>query len=183
MNIRLLHFSTSPVVKRLLGSWSSLLLLTACSGGGNTADTDTLSAFHADDDIAMVVSSMADAITVGEPFDSAAYSFRGVLTDGTGRPLYTDMHGMPGEWSIDVADSTKAVLRNVHIGDLEADDLRQYIASELQLDTAVAYVARDFKGRRQTVYNIEGGYITMTVKRDTTPHGFIGDRVSIIVRK
>ena len=158
-------------------------LMISCSSGSNSSESDTTSAFHADDDIAMVVQSLADAVNVGESLKVDDYNFTGVLTDGTGRPLYSDLDGMPGEWTVEVQDSTTAVLRNTRIGDLEAEDLQNYIAASLQLDSAAVYIGRDFKGRTQSIYTIPGGYLTMTVRRDTTPGGIVGDRMSIIVRK
>lgn len=161
----------------------TLLLLSSCSGDGKTGDNDSDATFHADDDIAMVVRSLADAINVGEPLNSGDYAFQGVLTDGTGRPLYTDLEGMPGEWSIEVPDSTMAVVRSIKVGDLVADDLQNYIVGSLQLDPGDVYVSRRFKGRNQTIYNIPGGYLTMTTVSDTTASGYVGERISITLRR
>lgn len=52
--------------------------------------------FHADNDIAMTVRSLVDAVRVGETLLPADYDFVGVLTDGQGTPLYTDVDGAPG---------------------------------------------------------------------------------------
>ncbi len=70
----------------------------------NTEDSEATEYFHADNDIAMTVRSLADAIKVGEPLDSTEYDFNGVLTDGQGAPLYTDVQGSPGTWIVDVLD-------------------------------------------------------------------------------
>ena len=92
--------------KALWGSAiAALVAMAACGGanGGKDAagkDSDSVFSasqqdFHADNDIAMTLGSIADAIRVGEPLDSATYSYTGVLTDGVGRPLYTDVDGTP----------------------------------------------------------------------------------------
>lgn len=90
--------------------------------------------YHADNDIAMTVRSIADAICVGEPLDTVDYNFYGVLTDGQGHPLYTDLQGNPGNWDVDVLSPTTAVIRNVDLGDLLPDDLEIYLSSMLEMD-------------------------------------------------
>ena len=74
------------------------MLMTSCGagshdskGGTDSAYPDAEEEFHADNDIAMTVRSVADAIRVGETLDSVGYNFEGVLTDGIGRPLYTGL--------------------------------------------------------------------------------------------
>lgn len=90
-----------------------VLLLPGC-GGSSAGKEDSavvcepVEDFHADNDIAMTVRSLADAIRVGEPLDTADYNFEGILTDGTGRPLYTNIQGLPGGWDIDVLSGTSA---------------------------------------------------------------------------
>lgn len=160
---------------------AALLLFSACSGGKKSADEQP--AFHADDDIAMVVRSLADAISVGEPLDSSAYNFVGVLTDGSGRPLYSDLQGRPGEWQILVQDSAAAVVRSTKAGDLDASDLQNYIIASLALDTTQAYVSRDFKGREQTVYDLPGGYLLLTSRADTLADGSVAQHLAISIRK
>ena len=163
------------------------MLLVSCSGNGGSrqGDSDTLGTdgFHADNDIAMVVSSLADAIGMGENLDSTDYAYEGILTDGTGRQLYTDMQGMPGRWTVEVVDTACAVIRNTKIGDLDTDDLQNYVTSALLLEPSDIYIARDFKGRTQSVYTIPGGYLVMTSQNDTTSTGMIGQFVSIMVMK
>lgn len=163
-------------------SVASVMLLGACNNGSKKP-TESETAFHADDDIAMVVRSLADAINVGENLNPDDYNFTGVLTDGTGRPLYTDLQGLPGEWSIEVVDSTMATVRSTKIGDLATADLQSYLAGALQVDTADVYVARDFNGRAQSIYNIPGGYLVMTTQTDTTATGLTGERMSITLRR
>lgn len=88
-------------------------------------------AFVADYDIGMTVRSVADAINVGESLDSTAYNFEGVLTDGVGMPLFTDMSGMPGEWEVEVVDSTQVRIRNIDAGDLQPFQLIEYLTANL----------------------------------------------------
>lgn len=181
MNLNLIDFIKTT---RFIGpaSLAAVILLGACNGGSKkSSEAETV--FHADDDIAMVVRSLADAINVGENLNPSDYNFTGVLTDGAGRPLYTDLQGLPGEWSIEVVDSTMATVRSTKIGDLATADLQSYLAGALQVDTADVYVARDFKGRAQTIYNIPGGYLVMTTQSDTTSTGLIGERMSITLRR
>lgn len=92
------------------------VLINACSHTADNQDKGNVASppaiivnedFHADNDIAMTVRSLADAIKVGEPLDSTEYDFEGVLTDGQGTPLYTDVQGAPGVWVVDVLDQKK----------------------------------------------------------------------------
>lgn len=87
--------------------------------------------FHADNDIAMTIKSIVDAINVDEPIKSEDYDFEGILTDGRGRPLYTDIHGNPGEWIIEVKSANSVAIRNNATGDLLPDDLQEYILTAL----------------------------------------------------
>lgn len=164
---------------------TSLVLLASCSGSGKHKGDDSTppAVFHADYDIAMVARSLADAINVGEPLDSTDYNFTGVLTDGTGKPLYSTITGHPGKWKIEVSDSVTARISNTETGDLMVDDLREYLVSSLNLEDAREYVGRDFKERRQSIYSIPNGYLLFTVTRDTTTVDSVPRYVSIIIRK
>lgn len=124
-----------------------LIVLVSC---GNRAASVGLeegkpeeSPFHADNDIAMTVCSLVDAVRVGESLDSADYGFHGILTDGQGTPLYTDLEGNPGEWEVKVVADDEARISNLHLGDLMTEDLRAYIIGALGLngaDLVTAYV-------------------------------------------
>lgn len=155
----------------------------ACGNGTKktpAADTAVVETFHADNDIAMTVRSLADAIRVGEPLDSIDYDFTGVLTDGTGRPLYTDLQGLPGEWKVEVVDTASVVIRNMEVGDLVAGDLENYIKSTLGL--LPPDMVRDMRtdDRQCGVYALYGwGYIAIDVRRATTPSGLEGSLVTI----
>ena len=89
--------------------------------------------YHADNDIAMTVRSIADALNVGEELDPKEYGFNGVLTDGQGKPLYTDLTGSPGLWDVSILNPHEASIRNIYLGDLLSEELRQYILSSLDL--------------------------------------------------
>lgn len=111
-----------------------LICLSSCGGPALRKEpTSEPDQYHADRDIAMTVASIADAIRVGEPLDTAEYNFEGVMTDGAGRPLYADLRGAPGIWDVDVLSDSKAVMSNVDLGDLLPDDLKSYLASSLEL--------------------------------------------------
>ena len=127
----------------------SVMLIVLVSCGNRTAAVGYESSgsdegqFHADNDIAMTVCSLVDALRVGERLDSADYGFRGILTDGQGTPLYTDIEGNPGEWSVEVVGDDEARISNLHLGDLMTEDLRHYIVGALNLNSAdlvTAYV-------------------------------------------
>lgn len=112
-----------------------IALLASCSGskrtenpGDNPDDT-----YHADNDIAMTVSSIADALRVGQELDSIEYDFEGVLTDGQGKPLYTDLTGSPGAWSVNVVSPDRVSIRNLYLGDLLPEDLTQYLVNFFSL--------------------------------------------------
>ena len=124
-----------------------LIVLISCANrtagvGLDVAESDE-GPFHADNDIAMTVCSIVDAVRVGERLDSADYGFEGVLTDGQGTPLYTDLEGNPGEWAVKVIAGDEARISNLRLGDLMTEDLRSYIVGALGLneaDLVTAYV-------------------------------------------
>lgn len=172
--------------------WSNILcvalLMTACgrSGSGEgSAGADTVALaddFHADNDIAMTVRSIADAIRVGEPLDTTDYNFSGVLTDGVGRPLYTNLQGAPGIWDVDVLSKTSAVVRNVDIGDLLPDDLERYVASSLGLTQENLIDSLEYngaEGAETAVYDFGGGYLRIDVRNSSAANGLEGALVSI----
>lgn len=113
----------------------ALLALGACSRRPATAPTPAAAPpFHADNDIAMLVRSLADALAVGERIDSTDYNFEGVLTDGQGMPLYTDAQGGPGEWVVEVLNDSTAAIHNVFVGDLLPGQLREYLEEVLPME-------------------------------------------------
>lgn len=143
-----------------------------------------LERFHADNDIAMTIRSLADAIRVGEPLDSLDYDFQGILTDGQGMPLYTDVQGEPGEWMVDVEDATSVTIRNIQLGDLLPGDLQNYILSSLRVsdEAKVQYMpplAIDDDETEVSVYDISGGYLRFDVRSGFAPNGLEGAYLTI----
>lgn len=127
----------------------SVMLIVLVSCGNKTAGISYESAvpeenqFYADNDIAMTVCSLVDAVRVGEQLDSVDYNFDGILTDGQGTPLYTDWEGNPGEWQVRIVSKDEARIFNLHFGDLMTMDLRRYILGALNLndaDLVTAYI-------------------------------------------
>lgn len=172
----------------------ALILISAysCAGDRKTAHVAVEAVqeeapFHADNDIAMTVRSLVDAIRVGEVLDSAFYNFSGILTDGQGTPLYTDDEGGPGEWSVRVTDDKEALIRNLKVGDLMAADLRNYIVGALNLngaDLVTSYDNPDVEGEVVYVFDAGGVDVTFTCSpavSDTGAEGWymlikVGDR-------
>ena len=87
--------------------------------------------FIANNDIGMTVKSVANTINIGERLDSTDFNFEGVLTDGIGMPLFTDLQGMPGQWEIEVVDSTELRIRNTNAGNLRPHELLEYLSTTL----------------------------------------------------
>lgn len=130
--------------------------------------------FHADNDIAMTVRSIADAINVGEPLDTTDYDFEGILTDGQGRPLYTDIHGNPGEWSIDVTSPESVVIRNSYQGDLLTDDLQDYLVQSLELNQNDRIVSNEYDDDYETemdAFNFGKGTIRFEKRKALASNG------------
>lgn len=168
----------------------TVLLLTAFIAGcrKTTEDTgsqdDTAETYHADNDIAMVVRSLADAICVGEPLDSADYDYDGVLTDGQGTPLYTDVQGTPGQWEVNVVNPGKAVIRNLYLGDLLPGDLEAYIASSMNLSENDIIASDEFDADDEselTLYGIPGGELRFETRAGIAPNGLEGPLMSIVL--
>ncbi len=132
----------------------------------------------------MTVRSIADAISVGEPLDTADYNYEGVLTDGSGRPLYTDMLGSPGTWDIEVLTPQTVVIRNNSVGDLLPDDLMHYLALSLDLSdsnilSAETSVLDDDDEAERVVYDFGGGYLRFDIRASTATNGLEGPLVTI----
>lgn len=142
--------------------------------------------FHADNDIAMTMRSLADALKVGEPLDSTLYDFQGILTDGQGSPLYTDVQGSPGQWEVDVLDDRNVIIRNVYLGDLLPADLESYLLQSLRIDREsimdfTAHDAVDDDETEITVYDFDGGYLRFEVRAGIAPNGLEGPMLSIVM--
>lgn len=142
--------------------------------------------FHADNDIAMTVSSLVDALRVGETLDSVDYNFKGILTDGQGTPLYTDIEGNPGEWKVCVDSPNEAHISNLHLGDLMTVDLRNYILGALNLneaDLVTAYINPD--NDREVIWRYDIGDVNVAFSETLikTPSDLEGIIMSIAVSK
>lgn len=141
--------------------------------------------FTPDNDIAMTVRSVADAINIGEPIDSVDYSFKGVLTDGSGMPLFTDMEGLPGEWEVTVLSPSVVRIRNVNTGDLMPDELVGYLSAALQLDdddTLELLSERESDGRKVSVFTFGRGTLTVETQPGSDATGEAGDLMQITMR-
>ena len=134
----------------------------------------------------MTIRSIADAIRVGEPLDTTGYNFSGVLTDGEGHPLYTDLQGSPGTWEVDVLTPTSAVIRNTDLGDLLPEDLKNYIAGNLGLtseDLVETAQYDDEDDTEITVYDFDGGYLRMETRKGVSPNGLEGPLMRIMASR
>lgn len=155
-------------------------------GGGKDLDAQPEQAFHADADIAMTVRSLADALKVGEPLDSADYDYEGILTDGQGRPIYTDIQGNPGEWTVDVLSDSSVVIRNVHLGDLLPEDLQEYVVSNLGLGKADIVESTEYDDDDETeldIYDFGGGLLRFEKRKAHAPNGTDAVFVSIVLNR
>ncbi len=175
------------------------LLTFSCISGGcrkkakiiDLNDVTVAEEYHADNDIAMTVKSIADAISVGEPLDSSQYNFEGILTDGQGMPLYTDIQGNPGGWSVRVIDNDCAEIRNLYLGDLLHTDLVSYIEHSLSLtplkltpDDMVFYGVYDGSENADvSQYDIQGGKITIRTSTAEAPNGLRGPLMKITLMR
>lgn len=169
------------------------VVISVCGCGRNKSEgTEADSAliqseeFHADNDIAMVVRSIADAISVGERLDSAEYNYNGVLTDGQGTPLYTDVQGAPGAWEVDVVTPEKAVIRNLYLGDLLPKDLEMYLTQSLDLDDSSRVETDEFDSDDEaelSLYEIPGGELRFETRAGIAPNGLEGPLMSIVIAK
>lgn len=164
------------------------LAICACSDGASNAGKDSAAQgadqeeFHADNDIAMTVRSIVDAIRVGENLDTTDYNFNGVLTDGIGRPLYSTLQGHPGMWDVDVLSPTMAVIRNEEIGDLLPEDLESYIISNLNLsedDLIDSLEYHGAQGAETSVYDFGGGFLRLDTRTESSASGLEGALVRI----
>ena len=157
-----------------------MLLLQSCSGntgkGSDESDSSAVAEYHADHDIAMTLRSITDALQMVEPLDTTEYNFEGVLTDGEGRPLYTDIQGAPGAWNVKVETPNKVVIRNLFLGDLLPDHLVNYITASLNLnDQHIVHSDKIPSDKIETViYNVGGIYLKMETRPAVAPNGLEG---------
>lgn len=179
----------------LILSLSLLLLISSCGKGTSSQNekdsaTDTaLSSpptdiFHADNDIAMTLKSVLDALNQGEQLDSIDYSYEGILTDGTGHILYTDIEGAPGIWNIEVQSPESLVIKNLYLGDLLPDALQNYIVQSLGLDgdsLIEESTPTTIDSENRVAYKVDRAYLIFQTQTALTPAGQEGPLMSISV--
>ncbi len=107
--------------------------------------------YHADNDIIMTLRSVMDAFAGGDTIARADYDFDGILTDGEGRPLYTDTSGGPGEWEVKVSGPREIRLSNVNLGDLMPAQLEVYLIDNLSLKEITAQPSAGSVKRRRSL--------------------------------
>lgn len=142
--------------------------------------------FHADNDIAMTVRSLVDAVRVGEKLLPADYDFVGVLTDGQGTPLYTDVEGAPGEWQVKVFADDRVSISNLYLGDLMDEDLRTYILEALRLNNADFVSAyHNPENEEELIYHYDTGDVDINFSTvpAATPSGLEGTIMSITISR
>lgn len=156
-------------------SITTALLTTGCEKKAKVVKLDDIppsEEYHADNDIAMTIRSLADAISVGEELDPTQYDFEGILTDGQGMPLYTDLHGNPGGWKVEIVSKDTAMISNMYLGDLLHDDLVNYIESNVSIQP-----------HDSTEYVFQGGTVTIESVDAIAPNGLEGPMVRIILAR
>lgn len=169
---------------------AAAVTMVSCSGSSQNndnqaADSIAVEDYHADNDIAMTVRSLIDAIRVGEPLDSIQYDFEGVLTDGSGRPLYTDIQGAPGVWQIEVDSPGSAIIRNIYLGDLLPADLEQYIVGALELPQSALVTQEQGEDRHTSYsyYKLSKGSLSFESHTGRTTSGLEGPLLTIRIEK
>lgn len=161
------------------------LSLASCAGNDRReTDSDSIvgEEYHADNDIVMTVRSLIDAVNVGEMLDSADYDFEGILTDGAGRPLYTDLQGTPGIWEVQTTGPHSAFIRNMYLGDLLPDDLEQYIVAGIPLTDTDKIVSDEYDDDDEaelSVYDFGHGHLRFETRTGRTTNGLEGPLLTI----
>lgn len=188
----LTEMSSNKILVNTLVSAVLLAVPTGCANQSrNTGSQDIIASslptreeYVADNDIAMTVRSIVDAINVGEPLDTAEYNFSGVLTDGEGTPLYTDVQGNPGEWEVDVLNEKSVRIHNLYLGDLLPNHLTDYLTTTLELTDADIESTDEYDDDDETsleVYNFGTGDIRFETREAFAPNGLEGPLMSIVI--
>ncbi|MCM1320148.1 MAG: hypothetical protein NC217_07165 [Muribaculaceae bacterium] len=145
--------------------------------------------FHASNDIAMRVRSVAAALNEGEAIDSTDYNFSGVLTDGMGAPIFTDFEGLPGQWEVDVVNSKEVKIRNIGTGDLMPGSLMEYVTSSInsvaeQDETPELQMVGHYEEGDASIEKYTYGHTTVQVETrpQTLPTGEVGPKLEITLR-
>lgn len=183
---RILNFILS------VGVIMPFIFLSGCSGSSTQTTDDSAAVpaatgeYHADYDIAMTIASIIDAMKVNQPLDSTEYNYRGILTDGSGRPLYTDIQGTPGDWEVKITSSQSASIRNLYLGDLLPDDLKTYILTCLGLPDTPVMETEDQKSSdtdKISVYDFGSGDLIFRTQTAKTESDESGPLLTILIRK
>lgn len=175
----------------ICGALGCILCLIGCQKkkAESQPDSDTVKSpvveevFHANNDIAMTVRSIVDALKQKEPLDTAVYNFEGVLTDGSGAALYINAAGNPGHWRVVVSDD-KAVIENLDLGDFTPDNIRLYVCEEIGLTEEDIIKKGEVKGpggAEMTNYSFDGGEIHFESAKALTADGNEGPVLSIVI--
>lgn len=160
----------------------SLLLMSCNNSSQNKQDTaPTDDSQPAANDVAMTVRSIVDALNVGEELDSATYNFSGILTDGRGVPLYTNIDGYPGEWEVVVNSSNSASIRNTELGDLYGEDLKEYLLKELNLKPDNLLYADNINDTTLSVYDVGKGIMQIEMYFQQTVNDMTSTGMTIIL--
>lgn len=166
------------------------VMLSGCTGKTSETTTDSTLSYtdepHADNDIAMTVRSIMDAMNVDQDLDSTEYNYQGILTDGSGRPLYTDIQGSPGQWSVEVLSPTKARLKNLYLGDLVPEELTQYLLSSLEIPDSLMVKEGspvNMPNAEVAIYDFGPGHIVFETLTAKTESGHSGPLVNILLIK
>lgn len=185
--------ASAPALLMVSGGCSS----TDTSGGADSFISDSVAEqvqpvetvaeeqYKADFDIGMTISSVADAINVGEPLDSVEYNFDGVLTDAMGTPLFTDFSGFPGQWEVTVVNSRELRIRNKGTGDLFPDMLVDYLTASLaernegEIEKVDEYDEGDV---RISEYTYGHTALRIETRPELLPTGEVGPRLEITLR-
>ena len=169
------------------------VMSTGCSHSDRKASADSDTAvvayrmadeYVAENDIAMTVRSIVDAISVGEMLDTAEYNYNGILTDGEGVPLYTDIQGNPGEWEVDVLNENSVRIHNLYLGDLLPKDLMEYLTAALSLSESNLCASDEYEDDDEThleVYDFGSGSIRFETREAFAPNGLEGPLMSIVI--
>lgn len=163
------------------------MLLAACNGGKQKdSEKNESETYHADNDIVMTVSSVVDALRVGQQLESSEYDFEGVLTDGQGKPLYTDLTGSPGQWEVSVISPQRVSIRNLYLGDLLPEELTQYLIDSFSLTDRQLLESSQLGDEEDTkivIYRMGHADLSIVSKNAPAADGSTGPLVNILIEQ
>lgn len=174
---------------------AALTLFSSCGNGssGSSGQADSAASsqsqeeeqFHASNDILNHLSSIIDTFRVGDEISAADYDWTGILTDGEGKPLYTDHDMNPGEWEIKVLDPDRVCLRSLHKGDLAMNDLTAYLVEGLGLspENQMPQESDASDGVIFEAYSFGPGIISFEIHPEKSPLGEEGPFYAVNILK